>query len=410
MLWLALYFPQLPIDRQAHSDADESRAVVLQEGPRFRILACNTCAAANGVYPGQALKNAYAIVPDLITSDYDETEQLAHLEQLTLWALRYSSWVSPEPPDVVLIEIAASLKLFSGLMPLLERITREIQAQHLNMLIGVAPTPSAAALFARAGITLPATDEQTLIKTLATIPINYLSLDEFTLKGLRQSGIRTLGELRDLPPATLTRRFGSDCTDLLYKLDGRLPDTRTAYQPAETFYQSLDLPLEAPDTGALSFPLNRLLNALGGYLKSRDLGIRHLNILLSHHRGTATRVALKFLDTTANTTHLLRVATERLGNLELTSPVTGVALESVELAPLERQGKDLFQKSQSQNATIEQILDKLMARLGKESVYTAVPGDDHRPEKAWLSSLLPPHQSPEQCLPDRYGCSRNRAC
>ncbi|MFK7855429.1 MAG: DNA polymerase Y family protein [Granulosicoccus sp.] len=396
MLWLALHFPQLPIDRQNHSDADEPRAVVLQEGPRCRVLACNTCAAASGVRPGLALKNAYAIVPDLIISDYDESEQLAHLEQLTLWTLKYSSWISPQPPDVILVEIAASLKLFGGLNALLKRIYQEVQQHRLSLSAGIAPTPSAATLFARSGIHSPVTSKQTLSETLATVPVTYLPLNDFTLKGLRQSGIRTLGELLKLPPAALTRRFGSDCTELLYKLDGRLPDPKAAYQPPETFYQALDLPLEAPDTLALTFPLNRLLAALGGYLKSRDLGIRHLNIVLFHHRGPATRVALKFLDATANTTHLLRVATERLGNLELTSAVTSLALESAELAPLERQGKDLFQKSQSQSTTIEQVLDKLIARLGKEAVYTALPGDDHRPEKAWMSALLTPHQVPEQ--------------
>ena len=396
MLWLALYFPQLPIDRQGHNDVDEPRAVVLQEGPRRRILACNACAAASGVRPGLALKNAYAVVPDLVTSDYDEAEQLAHLEQLTLWVLAYSSWVSPQPPDVILVEIAASLKLFGGLDALLKRIYQEAQEHSLNLSGAVAPTPAAATLFARAGMNTPVTTKQTLVDTLKTIPITYLPLNNFTLKGLRQSGIRTLGELRALPPAALTRRFGSNCTELLYKLDGRLPDPKAAYQPAETFHQAIDLPLEAPDTGALTFPLNRLLGALGGYLKSRDLGKRHLNIVLYHHRGDATRVALKFLDATANTPHLLRVATERLGNLELTSPVVGLALESAELAPLERQGKDLFQKSQSQSATIEQVLDKLMARLGKNAVYTALPGDDHRPEKAWMSALLAPHQPSDQ--------------
>ena len=66
MLWLALHFPQLPIDRQ--SCADEPLAVVLTEGARRRILACNPCAAAAGVRAGMALKNAYALVPDLLTA------------------------------------------------------------------------------------------------------------------------------------------------------------------------------------------------------------------------------------------------------------------------------------------------------------------------------------------------------
>ncbi|NND89224.1 MAG: hypothetical protein HKN42_00070 [Granulosicoccus sp.] len=388
MLWLALHFPQLPIDRQDHSDADEPRAVVLQEGPRRRILACNAVATASGVRPGLALKNAYAIVPDLVTSDYDEVQQQGHLEQLTLWALNYSSWVSPEPPDTILLEVAASLTLFGGLEPLLEHIHRHVRQQRLTLSYAVAPVPAAALLFARAGKRQQILDRQSLAAKLATVPVTWLPLDDFTLKGLRQSGIRTLAELRALPAAALTRRFGSACTTFLYKLDGRLPDPRAAYQAAETFSQALDLPLEAPDTAALAFPLNRLLGALGGYLKARDLGVRHLDIVLSHHRRPDTRIALMFLDATANTRHLFRVATERLGKLVLDAPVIRLALKSAELADLPRQGTDLFLKNKAQGSTIEQVLDRLSARLGRGALYTAMPGDDHRPEKAWMSALL----------------------
>ncbi|ASJ74675.1 Y-family DNA polymerase [Granulosicoccus antarcticus] len=392
MLWLALHFPQLPLDRQDPDAADDPRAVVLQEGARRRILACNASATANGIRPGLALKNAYALTPNLLTSDYDEHQQLAHLEQLTLWALQYSSLVSPEPPDTILLEIAASLTLFGGLAALCESITRDIGQQHLSLSSAIAPTPAAALLFARAGVHHQILDKPTLVSTLAGAPVDWLPLNDFTLKGLRQSGIRSVGELTALPPASLTRRFGSTCTQLLYKLDGRLPDPRTAYKAAETFSQSLDLPLEAPDTNALAFPLNRLMNALGGYLKARDLGVRHVELILSHHRKPATHLSLKFLDATANTDHLFRVATERLGNLQLAAPITRLGLESSELACLQRESVDLFQQSKAQSttqgSTIEQVLDRLSARLGKDAFYTAVSGDDHRPEKAWLSALL----------------------
>jgi len=115
MLWLALQFPKLPIDRQPGGNIDEALVVVLQEGPRRRILACNTAATAAGIHTGLALKSAYAILPDLIVSEFDENEQQQHLEQLTFWALNYSSWVTPHSPDTLLIEIQASLKLFGGL-------------------------------------------------------------------------------------------------------------------------------------------------------------------------------------------------------------------------------------------------------------------------------------------------------
>lgn len=395
-MWLALHFPQLPIDRQDQSSADEPRAVVLHEGPRRRIMACNPSAADKGITAGLALKNAYALVPGLIVSDFDESEQNAHIEQLTLWALHYSSWVCPEPPDIILLEIAASLKLFGGLNKLINDLLSSVGKQQLSVSIGIAPTPKAAELFARAGMHKPVVNTPSLIETLATIPVGYLPLDNFTLKGLRQSGIRTLGELSAIPAAALSRRFGSQCSELLYKLDGRLPDPKKAYKASDTFSQGIDLPLEAPDTAALAFPLNRLLSALGGYLQARDLGVRHLDIVLFQHKHKTNRLSLKFLDATADTTHLFRVATERLGGLKLDAPVVRLTLESTELAGLTREGRDLFAKSQAQTSSIEQLLDKLVARLGKDAIYTALPGDDHRPEKAWMSALFEYRQTPEQ--------------
>ena len=413
MLWLALHFPQLPIDRQSCANescanescanepcADEPLVVVLTEGARRRILACNSCAAAAGVRAGMALKNAYALLPDLLTSDYNEQEQIAHLEQLTLWALQYSSTVVREPPDTLLIEIQASLALFGGLTALLENIGQQLHQQRLTVQPGIAPTPSAATLFSRAGVRKTVRTVQALNTTLATLNVAHLPLDDFTLKGLHQSGIHTLGELQTIPPAALTRRFGKQCTELLYKLDGRLPDPRTPYRAAETFSQALDLPLEAPDTQSLAFPLNRLLGALGGFLKARDLGIRHLDIQLHHHRHKPHTVALKFLDATASMGHLFRVATEQLDTQVLHAPVTRIALQSVELASLEREGRDLFHKSQSQHQSVEQLLDKLVARLGADAVYTAMPEEDHRPEKAWQSMLLDKHR-PHQPWPAR---------
>lgn len=395
-VWLALHFAQLPIDRQPTDGADEPRAVVLQEGPRKRIMACNQSAAAYGIKAGVALKNAYALAPQLIISDFDPSEQQAHLEQLTLWALHYSSWVSPQEPDLILLEIGASLNLFNGLDNLLNLVHRDAAEQRVSLGTGVAPTPAAATLFARMGMNHPVTDTPSLKETLRAVPVGFLPLEAFTLKGLRQSGLRTLGELQSIPPAALTRRFGTHCTDLLYKLDGRLPDPQPAYQAPETFAQSVDLPLEAQDCAALAFPLNRLMSALGGFLKARDKGVCALELRLFHHRRKSTRVGLKFLDPTADMAHLFMVANERLAALELEAPVIRLILESSELASMQREGRDLFQQRQAQSNSIEQVMDKLVARLGKESLYCALPGNDHRPEKAWMSALLEGQQPPER--------------
>jgi len=390
MLWAALYFPQLPLERLpwGHPDYPNPAAIIESTGVKRTIIAANKAANTLGITQGLSLKNAYAIAPNLQVQEFDETAQAEHLQQLALWAMQYSSWVSPEAPDIILIEAEASLTLFGGLRELYRRWLSDATRQHLTLCIGIATTPKAAMLFAKSGQRMPATDKQTLNTLLNNLPVERLPLDDFVFKGLRQSGIRTVKQLRQLKPAALTRRFNTGLTNYLYKLDGTLPDPRSAFVPPDTFSQGVDLPLEAPDTGALTFPLNRLLNALSGYLTLNDLGVRELSLILSHHKAEDTSVPIGFLDPTSNRTHILKTATERLNRLVLPAPVIRLTLNANVLAPIERNARDLFKKSHAQAHSIEQVMDNLAARLGRDALYIAMPDDDHRPEKAWLAQVL----------------------
>lgn len=396
-LWLALHFFQLPIDRARDQDDDDeherARAVVVQHGASRQVLACNAAATEAGVQAGLTLSAAYALVPDLAVEGFDEAGQAEQLHALTWWALGFSSRVTPCPPDMLLLEIGASLRLFGGLTPLLVKVRDSLSELGVSVRRGVAPTPAAARLFARIGQPRPVRDLTRLPLALADVPVARLPLEAFASKGLQQSGIRQLGELMALPPKALARRFGTALSDWLYRLDGRLPDPQTAWQAPETFSHGLDLPLEAPDAGALTFPLNRLFGALGGFLTTKDLGVRRVELQLYHHRLPPTTVALRFLDATADMKHLLRVATERLSGEVLPAPVCRLRVDAPDPAPVARCARDLFDKAAAGGASaavgsIEQVLDRLTARLGREALYTAMPGDDHRPERAWLQSLL----------------------
>ena len=75
-------------------------------------------------------------------------------------------------------------------------------------------------------------------------------------------------------------------------------------------------------------------------------------------------------------------------NTVLPASVIRLNLNATDLAPIERNARDLFQKSNAQASSIEQVMDNLAARLGRNALYIALPDDDHRPEKAWLAQVL----------------------
>ena len=402
MLWTALLYPSLPLERSGAPDDARPRAVAVRDGARRVVLVHDRAAGALGVRTGQALKSALALVPALLVTDFDEGEQHAHLEQLTLQALRWSSRVTPHPPDTVLVEVRGSLRLFGGLDALLGTIGEDAASQGLTLRLGTAPTPAAAALLARAARERPVTSPRSLADALADVPLEHLvrpgsAFDAATLAGLRRSGTRTVGRLSALPPAAVSRRFGHRALELLYRLDGRLPDPQTAWSPPPSFAIANDLPLETRDTAGLVFVLRRSVAALEGFLRARDLGVRSLKLRLYHHRRAPTTLALRFLEPTGDAAHVRRVVTERLDALALAAPVTRLALEATALAEIARRAPSLIDGgAASANVSMEAVVDRLVARLGERAVRTALAHDDHRPEKAWSDTLRATRTPPER--------------
>lgn len=391
-LWLALHFPSLSLDRQATAPGEEDvgQAIIVQQGATRRILSCNAAAQDAGVYAGLALNTAWSLMPDLVVAEWDEAADAAHLEQLSLLALTWSSRVTPKPPASILLEVGASLRLFGGLAALLDTVQEALQQQRLSAHLATAPTPAAALLFAQTGVAVHIREASKLAQALAPIPLTAQLLGDTTHTGLQRSGVRQLGELLALPVKPLARRFGTELTDWLYRLDGRLPDPQPPWQAPDTFEQGLDLPLEVPDTAPLLFPLKQLIAALGGFLTTRDLGVCRLQLLLYHHRQKPSSVILQFTDATADVAHVLKVARERLANITLPASVIRLAVHTLELDAVAREASDLLDRGRARAGAIEHVLDRLCARLGREALYTAHPSDDHRPEKASMTALLEP--------------------
>ena len=352
-LWSALRYPTLPLERLGAREPEvtQPQAVTMLDGSRCVVLQADRRALELGVVPGLSLSGARALAPDLFVLAHDPSAQHSRLEQLALGAYRYSSRIVIEPPETVLLESGGSRRLFGGIGALLERMREDAEEEETLLVIGTAPTPSAAALLARAGDERPVRTLGTLHAALAPLPLAPLALERRVDEGLARSGIRTLGQLLQTPPASLTRRFGHRLVDVLYRLDARLPDPRAPFQAPPTFAEGVELPLEATSTQALAFALRRLTAALGGYLQARDLGLGALTVVLRHRRRPPSAVRVRFSELTGDPGHVARVLEGRLERLTLAAPVTHLALEAHELGPIERGAPTLLDAGGARRAS-----------------------------------------------------------
>jgi protein ImuB len=94
---------------------------------------------------------------------------------------------------------------------------------------------------------------------------------------------------------------------------------------------------------------------------------------------------------TSERRRLMDVVIQKLGRLELPEPVRSMELMSGSLQPLSAASLDAFAGMAGAGAgagvgardTAPQLVERLRARLGEESVYGVASIPEHRPEAAW---------------------------
>jgi protein ImuB len=326
----------------------------------------------------------------------------AALEVLALWALQWSSQVSMDPAaghgPALWIEIGASGRLFGGHAALRERIAADLAPLGYTHRLGAAPTPWGAALLARAGLATVATTRSQLRQQLAPLPLTLLALPDESLAALQDAGLQCIGELLALPAAAIAQRFGPGASLYLHRLCGAVRAPLRMVRAPQRFTSRCEFADPLTDTTALLFPLQRLLAGLQGFLRSRDRAVQRYTLCLEHHRRAATRLEIGLARPGRDAAQLLALARERLAASTLGAPVHGLGIEAHELLqPLVLQG-DLFSRAAQHTEQLQQVIDRLAARLGESAVQTLRSAADHRPERAWrmsTASIAAPATAPE---------------
>ncbi len=390
MLWTCLLFPSLPLEVFARVQApvDAAKPFVIASGGHYPcVVAANASAAAAGIRTGQLISSALALAPDLVLRDRNVAAEAQALAQLATWTLTFTPGACLAPPDGVLAEIGGSLRLFGGLPRLVARLTAGSCARGYAPRLGIAATPGAALLRARAGMPQPLHDPAQLPAALAPLPLTLLDLDDAIRTTLREAGITTVGALDALPRDGLARRFGAPLLELLDRTLGRVADPRPPFVPPPRFTSRLELPAPARDIEALFFGVHRLVQELSTWLTARGLGVVRLNLELGHERhrrqrGTPdTQVPFALGAPARAPAHLLGVLRERLARVSLPAAVETLVLASEETAPLAGRNLSFLPGDEIANVEVP-LVDRLRARLGEDAVTCVALHAEHRPERA----------------------------
>lgn len=435
MRWIAIHLPQLPLEVFLRgTPAPEPFAVADSRG---FIIACDRKAALRGIARGMAAPAALALASRLVVRPRDSAAETEAVLGVAAWAAQFTPAVTVALPDSVLLEVEGSLQLFGGMGSIIAALQSGLADMGFGVTLAAAPTPLAAAWLARAAAWTPAAaarpvtaakavpakagrmpparerqrsegspgeapdmvrvvEPPQLPAVVAALPLAVLQgtpgIDADALEALRGLGIATLGGVQALPRDGVARRFGQTLLDTLERSLGRLPDPRTPFRLPERFHAGIELPFEVTQAEALLFAARRLLVQLAGFLAARASGVQRIAVRLIH-RDTVTELPIGMVAPSRDGAHFTLLLRERLAGLansaSLREPVRSITVSAGDFVPLAGESLGLFASDASDAmapGSWAKLIERLRARLGTQAVLGLAAADEHRPERASISS------------------------
>lgn len=302
----------------------------------------------------------------------------ATLLALAPWALQYTPKVA-RLQDALLLELSASDRLWGGKRALLHQIYTSNKP-----LATVQYAQGATSLVAYARLQNPG-----LARTLPDdLPLHNLAAARPHLGTLARLGCSHWGHLRALPRGGVARRFGAPLLAALDQAYGEASDVYPWLALPEVFEATLELGFHVESAPALLFGARRLLEDLQRWLQLRQRGVLALELRwhMDERRNTATQgqLELRSFEPSGDTAHLLRLVGEQLAQITLPAPVHTLCLRTLETQKLAGETTSLLLEARRPGDGLQQLLERLSARLGAQQVLQLQPCLDHRPEKMQL--------------------------
>lgn len=394
MLWFSIYLPELSLQSHCRGVLRQVRdlPLVISDGiaTRPHVYAANACARETGITTMMPISSAKARAAELIVVPRNTAKETTSLQQIATWLSQFTPMTSLEASGASL-EVSTSLRLFGGIGTLANRIRTGIRALQFDVSLGIAPTPLAAHLLAKAahhtaGVRM-CRDIAQLRERLSEVPLTLFAWPTATLQPLTALGFTRIKDLLLQPRAGLQRRFGDLVIGDLDRALGLAPDPRRPHKVPEEFSSHLELLFDTTDIERICIAVQILLSEMEGFLHARGAAVNEILITLKHERVARTDQRFGAKKPLRNASDWMRLVRERLAAQPLPDAVTAITLSTLKLVPFQSKSESWLPTRDSEAEQWQTLLERLASRLGEKGVFTVQVRLDHRPERAWQTGV-----------------------
>lgn len=387
--------------------AGHAFALVVAERGALRIHAANAHARAGGVRVGQALADARAVLPSLVTRPAEPARDRAALVALARWAGRYGPQRHADGADGLWIDVTGVAHLYGGEARLAGDLYARLSRFGLTARVALADTVGGAYALSRFAtsaarpVCCVAAGRAALAEALAGLPVAALRLDPDAIVLARRLGLKRVGQLYGVPRESLARRFRSDAVAeaLLARLDaalGGLPEPRAGL--AEPLQRAVTRRFAEPLISAdgLMHAVAELADEIAGVLQGQCIGLRRGRLRLARADGSALEIDIGTAGPVSAAAHLMDLLSAKLDRVDAGFGIDAAYLEAIAVEPLAVRQTTLrpahtghgvcadkaFADPHERAAALARLSDRLANRLGNDRVMRLAQAPRHIPEYA----------------------------
>jgi protein ImuB len=244
-------------------------------------------------------------------------------------------------------------------------------------------------------------------QAIASLPVSLLPIAAEDVRWLAKIGVRTIGEMRELPRDGLGARLGARARDVLSLIDGEDRAPLASYIPPEVPEEEAELEYGIEGTQALTFVAKTLTDRLSARLQGRAVAAArvelelHLDAAMLRESAVAVSppkaandgpverqakiivevVSLDLPVPLSGASDLLAALRPKIERLVLGAPVLGAKLRAPVLVHKRAAALALFEPQPKAERALPRLVAELVSDLGPEAVSTLVLGDSWVPEE-----------------------------
>lgn len=212
----------------------------------------------------------------------------------------------------------------------------------------------------------------------------------------RNIGLTTLGELRNLPRASIAKRYSKSCLAQLDQIYGTLEDLQTYILPQKEFIAERHYLSGLESVAMLEQPTLELLTEFQHFLRNQQLHSEGFHWRFFHFNKTHSSIAIELSAAHSQVDIFFKLTQLQLHQHQINSPIETIRLHSDRLLKAKLRSQALFNEHGTHNNDdAHTLIDTLVTRMGKNRLYQVQLLDDHLPEcRQGLNPVTPSRLKP----------------